>query len=151
MYWFITLLWFIGGIVIFWIILSHKWNRIDPLFRQALQYCRTFHPVPGDPSYIDLKFSMLRHSVFFLISSVILYFSDSGFVLNIILFLNSLYAALSIFRYWGRKHELAALSADPEKRNVATMIAVPIKDSFSVVIHAILCPILITILLIIKP
>lgn len=151
MYWFITLLWFIGGIVIFWSILSHKWNRIDPLFRQALQYSRTFHPVPGDPSYLDLKFSMLRHSVFFLISAVILYFSDSSFVLDIILFLNSLYATLSIFRYRGRKRELAALSADPEKHNVATMIAAPIKDSFCVVIHAILCPILIAILLIIKP
>ena len=151
MYWFIATLWAIGGTVILWVVLSHKWNRIDPLFRRALQLSRTFHPIPGDLSYLDLKFSMLRHAVFFLISAIILYFSNSSLVSNIILFLNGLYAILSIFRYRGRKQKLAELAADPEEQNAAIIIATPIKDSFCCVVHAVLCDIFIAILLLLKP
>lgn len=154
MYWCIALLWFIGGSVLFWSILSSKWNRMDALTRSTLRFSRIFHSVPGYPSYLDLKLSMLRHAIFFLISAIIIYFTDwekNDFISNTILFLNLLYCGLSIFRYRGRKRELAKLAADPEQQCVAEMIAIPIKDSFCVVVHAALCPIIVTILFIIKP
>ena len=56
MYWAITVLWTILGLVSCWVILSNKWNKIDRLTQLALQTARIYHPIPGDEivGYITL-------------------------------------------------------------------------------------------------
>ena len=151
MYWAIALSWGIGGTVVFWCVLSSKWNRIDPIFRQVLQTSRIFHPVPGYPGYLDLKFSVLRHSVIFLISSVVIYFIKINFISTIILFLNAIYCLFPICRYRFRKKDVAEAYARPNGQATAEIISIPVKDSFCTVAHAILSAALIGVLYIICP
>lgn len=151
MYWAITFSWFIVGTVVFWSVLSNKWNKIDPLFRKVLQTSRIFHPVPGDSGYLDLKFSMLRHSIAFLIFSAIIYFVKVDFVLSIILFLNVLYCWLPISRYRFRKKDVAETAMRPNGQATAEIISIPVKDSLCTVTHAIISAILIWVLYAIRP
>lgn len=151
MYWVIALSWFIGGTVVFWSVLSSKWNRIDPLFRRFLQTSRIFHPIPGDPGYLDLKFSVLRHSIVFVISSIVIYFVKIDFVLTVVLFLNILYCLLSVSRYRIRKKDVAETAARPDGQATAEIISIPVKDSFCAVVHALISAVLIWILYAIRP
>lgn len=151
MYWLITGSWTILSTVVFWIILSFKWKRIDRLTFHAIQYSRKFHPIPGDPGYLDIKFSILRHSVFFLLSSVIIYYIKSDIVLTIILLVNLWYCWSSISRYKMRREIIKTKALDPDGKAAAEIISIPVTDSFAAVIHAIGCLVLIYILYAIRP
>jgi hypothetical protein len=136
MYWAITVLWTILGLVSCWVILSNKWNKIDRLTQLALQTARIYHPIPGDENYLDLKFSVLRHSFFFALSSVLIYFIKSDFWLTVILIICLLYHGyMTVKRYRYRKKELESASSMATKE----VIKIPINDSFVVIVHAIAC------------
>lgn len=148
MYWAITVLWTIVGLVSFWVILSNKWNKIDRLIQLALQTARIYHPIPGDENYLDLKFSILRHSFFFALSSVLIYFIKSDFWLTVILIICFLYhGCMTVIRYRNRKKELESTSS------MATIevIKVPINDSFVIVVHAITCLVFTYVLYAVRP
>lgn len=152
MYWAITLLWFFLGLAIAWISLTLKWNNIDPMYRGMFRTFMIFNPIPGHDNYTDLKFSVLRHSLAFLISSVPIYFlPDSRFILRVILFLNLIYAFFSVNRYHFRKKHLAETRKDPESEATAKIISIPIQDSFVTVLHAVICSALLYVLYGIRP
>lgn len=148
MYWIITVLWTILGLVSFWVILSNKWNKIDRLIQLALQTAKTFHSIPGDENYLDLKFSVLRHSFVFVLSSVLIYFIKSDFWLTVILIICFLYhGCMTVIRYRYRKKELANTSS----KETIEIIKIPINDSFAIVVHAISCLVFTYVLYAIRP
>lgn len=151
MYWIIALLWFFLGTIAFWVVLGSRWNKIDPIFQSVLQTSRIFHPVPGEPGYLDLKFSVLRHSIVFLASSAIIFWVKANFILSILLFINVLYCMMSISRYQFRKKDVAEAAMRPNGQATATIIAIPVRDSFCAVVHAVVCVILLYVLYAIRP
>lgn len=150
MYWLISILWTFIGLIGFWTALSKKWSKMDRLTIGALQTVRVFHPVPGDAGYLDLKFSIVRHSILFLIASVLFFFVKSDFVLTIILYVSLIYhIIIPVSRYRARTNHIAALKK--ESSATAEFAAVPVKDSFCVVIHAIISFVLTWVLYAIRP
>lgn len=150
MYWLISILWVLVGLIVFWVTLSKKWNRIDRLTLGALHTVRMFHPIPGDDGYLDLKFSIVRHVLFFLIASVLFFFVKSDFVLTITLYVSFIYHAIIPYqRYRMRKKHIA----DIRKKSDATahFAEIPVKDSFCVVVHAIISLVLTWFLYAIRP
>ena len=108
MYWTLTVVWFILGLILFWNVLSSKWNRIDPLYRSMFRTFMILNPIPGHERYLDLKFSVLRHSVVFIVSAALIYwFHDARFLLNTVLTLNLLYTFSVFSRYRMRRKHLA--------------------------------------------
>lgn len=160
MYWIITLSVSIGGLLLLWTILTAKWSRvtcahdsIDHRFQLSLIHTtRTLQPwLPGDPGYLDLKFSVLRHAFVFGVSAVILRFVGYGFWESAITFVNLLYVWLPISRYRYRKKMTEALAAEnrrahrdnPEEaegfREILKLHNALIRDSFVVIPYAIVC------------
>ena len=150
MYWIISILWSVLGTIAFCSFLTYRWNKIDPFWQQMLDTFRILHPIPG-PGYLDLKFSIIRHALFFLASSFIIFYVKIRFILNSILFLNVLYCWMPITRYKFRKKDVAEASARPSGQSTASAISVPIKDSFCTVVHAVGCVIILYILYAIRP
>lgn len=150
MYWLISISWTFVGLIVFWITLSNKWKRIDRLTLGALHTVRIFHPIPGDTNYLDLKFSVVRHSVLFLIASALFYFVRSDFVLTVTLYASMVYHGIvPVQRYRMRKKHIADLR---EKSDATAHFAeIPVKDSFCVVIHAIISLALTWVLYAIRP
>ena len=151
MFWIITIAWFILGTAAFWITLSIKWTRIDPLFQGLFETFRIFHPIPGFPNYLDLKFSVLRHAVVFLVSAALIFWINIKWVIGLVLFLNVLYAGMTISRYKHRKRDVAETALRPNSKDTATIIAIPVRDSFCVVVFSVICSALLYILSAIKP
>lgn len=151
MYWFISVLWCVVGTLSFWIILSFKWSKIDVLYAKSLPTLTKFHPVPGHPRYMDLKFSLLRHALFFLVSSVIVYFVKLDIFLSIVTLLNLLYAVLTIYKYRYRKKYLLGIQKDEDHLALAQIMSIPVKDSFCIVIFSVVCYIVLMVLYLIRP
>ena len=145
MYWVITFGWTILGCLILWTLLSIKWNRIDPLISSMFHTMRRFHGTPGTEGYLDLKFSVLRHSVVFLLSALVIALFDSRFMTSVISFVNLLYCWMPIARYRYRKKELHSVRSEGSAE-LAGFMAIPIKDSFCTVVHAVISTVLIYIL-----
>lgn len=150
MFWIITIAWFILGTAAFWIMLSIKWARIDPLFRRMFETFRVFHPIPGFPNYLDLKFSVLRHAIVFLASSALIFWVNTKWFISVLLFLNVLYAWLTISRYTHRKRDVAETAMRPTGKDTAAIIAIPVRDSFCVVVFSVICSATLYILFAIK-
>lgn len=152
MYWTLSIAWFLGGLIVFWATLTKKWRSIDSLTLCVLRSARMFHPIPGDVGYWDLKFSVLRHTVFFLIASILFFFVKSDFVLTVVLAVSMLYhGVMPVQRYRVRKDHIASLYRDEESRASAEFCAIPVRDSFCVVVHAIITLVLTWILYAIRP
>ena len=160
MYWIITLSVSIGGSLLLWAILSAKWNRVahtnDPvgrtLYSQLISSVRAMeYWLPGDPGYLDLKFSVLRHAFVFGVSAVILRFVGYGFWESVIAWANLLYALIPANRYRSRKRMLGLTAAEnrrdlrehPEDaegfREVLRLHEALIRDSFVVVPYGFIC------------
>ena len=171
MYWTITLAVSLGGLLLLWAILSAKWNRVsganDPVCRtlntQLINSVRAAEPwLPGDPGYLDLKFSVLRHAFVFAVSAVILRFVGYGFWETVITFVNLLYAWLPISRYRYRKKLLSETAArnrrdlreHPEDadgfRAILRLHENLIRDSFVVVPYGVICCVALVILMLLK-
>lgn len=150
-YWSISLLWGIIGLFIFWGILSAKWAKLDPLFVRMLDKFRLLNPIPGHPGYMDLKFSLLRHSFVFLVSAVLIFFVKVKFVLTITLTLNVFYAYSTVSRYKYRKRYLQETAREPDSEALVSYLAVPVKDSFCVVVYSVVCAIILYVLYAIRP
>ena len=151
MYWAISLTYTLLGTVIFWIILSNKWNKMDRLAQLSLQQLSVFHQIPHHPEYLDLKFSIVRHSFAFLLSSALIYWVKSDFVLTAILIINFLYCWLPISRYRYRKRDLAETASRQGGEATAHFLAIPVKDSFCVIVHSVICLALTFLLYAIRP
>ena len=160
MYWIITLSVSIGGLLLLWTILTAKWSRvtcahdsIDHRFQLSLIHTtRTLQPwLPGDPGYLDLKFSVLRHAFVFGVSAVILRFVGYGFWESVVAWANLLYALIPANRYRSRKRMLGLTAAEnrrdlqehPEDaegfREVLRLHEALIRDSFVVVPYGFIC------------
>lgn len=151
MFWIIALAWGVLGTALFWIALSIKWSKIDPLFQRMFDTFRVFHPIPGFPGYLDLKFSVLRHTVAFLISAALIFWVPINWISNIVLFLNILYTWMTISRYRVRKRDVDETAMRPNGKATAEIIAIPVKDSFCVVVFSVICTALLYILFAIRP
>lgn len=149
MYWKITLGWAILGTIVFWISLSLKWNRTDYFNRSMFRTLQLFNSTPGSERYLDLKFSVLRHSLVFLLSAALIAWIDSGFITSIITYANLLYCLLTIARYRFRKKEVRN-AINRGEQELANFMAVPVKDSFVTVIHAVATVIILYILPVLK-
>lgn len=152
MYWTLTVAWFILGLILFWNVLSSKWNRIDPLYRSMFRTFMILNPIPGHEGYLDLKFSVLRHSVVFIVSAALIYwFHDARFLLNTVLTLNLLYTFSVFSRYRMRRKHLAYVKYELKEQHTAEIIQIPIKDSRIVGIHAVICVVMLYVLYGIRP
>lgn len=150
-YWVIALAWCVGGTFVFWCFLSFKWAKLDPFFVRTLDTFRTLNPIPGYPRYMDLKFTLLRHAVAFLISAVAIFFVKINFILTLILFLNVLYAYIVISRYRYRKRYLAETAKNSDSEALLSFISIPVKDSFCTVVFSVLCVVILYILYAFRP
>ena len=151
MFWIIAIAWCVIGTAVFWITLSIKWSRIDPLYKRMFDAFRVFHPIPGLPGYLDLKFSVIRHAVVFLISAAIIFWVNIKWIVNVVLFLNILYAGMTISRYKGRKRDVVETAMRPGGKDTASIIAIPVRDSFCVVVFSVICTAIAFILLAVRP
>ena len=152
LYWLIATIWAILGAVIFWIVLSVKWSRIDRFQLMVLETSRILLPIPGHPGYLDLKFSILRHAIVFLLSAAIIYFLHNvPLLLYPLLFANTLYAMMTTQRYNARKQFIKDARNRPNGSAHADIISIPIKASFLVVIFSFACLALLFILFAIRP
>ena len=149
MYWKVTLGWAIIGTIIFWISLSLKWNRTDYFNRSMFRTLQLFNSTPGSEKYLDLKFSVLRHSFVFLLSAALIAWIDSRFITSIITYANLLYCLLTIARYRFRKKEVRN-AINRGEQELANFMAVPVKDSFVTVIHAVTSVVILYILPVLK-
>lgn len=92
MYWVLLLLWCVGGTAVFWAILSKRWKGFGAIEESFISTSRVLYPfLPGSPGYMDIKYTLLRHSAATFISAVILYFVNNRFIIYLILFLNVFY------------------------------------------------------------
>ena len=149
MYWTISLGWSIVGTVFLWIILSNRWNRLDHFHRVMIRQIRIFHQIPGTDGYFDLKFSVLRHAVVFLVSAIFMSWARVGFFTTTITFLNLVYCYFPIARYRFRKKEV--LNAENEgSTELASFMSILVRDSFCCVLHAVISAILLYILILFK-
>ena len=152
MYWFVTFFTSVILAVVFWVTLTRKWDKTAQKdgniywYADMIKMARTFDPdLPGFDSYMDQKFSLLRHSVIFLISSLVLYFLHGGFLENCILVGNVLYAYLSISRYRYRMRECVnAKSIEGPAKQLRMAL---VKDSFITVIYSVVCSLSLFVLL----
>lgn len=153
MYWLIALTWGLIGTIIFWSHLSQQWLKIDSLERLAVCTLSFFHSVPADADtgYLPLQFSILRHAFVFLISSILIYFVKTDFILTIILLINLLYCWLPISRYRNRKKDIAETASRPNGQATAQMLSIFVKDSFCTIIHSVGCAIILYVLYAIRP
>lgn len=153
MYWIIALLWGVVGTALFWIHLSMRWKKINPIDKMFIPVLSRSHFIPAEPDtgYLGLQFSIVRHAVVFLISALVLFFAKSFIVIHIIFPLNTLYCWSPISRYRFRRRDLKDTTADPDKSHYADLLSVLVKDSFCTVVHAICCVLILFVLLAIKP
>ena len=149
MYWTITLLISLGGLVVCWSILSARWQTVsgsrsyDPVRRamypRLIQLARTFHPIlPGHPGYMDLKFSLLRHALAFFVSAGLLRLLGSRFWETALLGANLLYAGLTVWVYLQRKQELQEIALESTEREQLTVPTRLVRDSFVVVAYSVI-------------
>lgn len=147
MYWSITLLVSLGGAALCWSILSSRWRIVsgagDPVLRviapQLIQSARTMHPVlPGQPEYLDLKFSLLRHALAFFVSAGLLWLWDSRFWETVLLWANLLYAGLTAWAYSNRKQELQEIALESTERIQLVIPTRLVRDSFIVVAYSVI-------------
>lgn len=151
LYWIIVLAWSVIGTLIFWFILSVKWSKLDPLFVRMLDTFRVMNPIPGYPGYLDLKFTVLRHAIVFIISSTLIFYVKVKFVLSIVLFLNLIYAYSTISRYRFRKQHLRDTARRPNSEATLSFISIPVRDSFCTVVYSVLCVVFLYVLFAIRP
>jgi len=139
MYWIISFSWCVVGTAIFWMSLSAKWRRLDTAKVLTIDTFRVLHPVaPGHKNYLDLKFTLLRHAAAFLISSIIIFFVNSSFLIKLVLFLNILYIWSPVGRYRYRKKYIKEIMNDEAKETVSFLNTL-VKDSFCTVVYSVIC------------
>lgn len=149
MYWTITLLISLGGLIVCWNVLSSRWRIVngsgsyDPVRRKLnpmlIQAARTFHPIlPGDPGYLDLKFSLLRHALAFFVSAGLLRLLDSRFWETALLWVNLMYAILTCWVYSKRKQELQEIALESTEREQLVIPTELVRDSFVVVAYSVI-------------
>ena len=139
MYWFLTWLWSIGGTALIWNLLSMRWDEIDLLEQYFIKSARTFHRTPGMDGYMDLKYSALRRSIVFVVSSAIIYWFDSLFMWMLVSIVNLAYCWLSRFVYKERKAEVEKVARESETEDYARLLAIPVTDSHLVVLYTYGC------------
>ena len=137
-YWIIVLSFTFVGTAIAWKTLTHLWNKYDPITLRALPMLRAGHSMPGDPNYLDLKFSLARHAFMFLVTATIMYWVQSPLI-RIIFLLGgyAFYTATLISRYQYRKDIINNLAASEESKALAEMLTKPFKDSKVVVVYSV--------------
>lgn len=151
-YWMISFSWAVLGTAVFWCVLSSKWKKIDPLYASCIHSYRILEPIiPGDPGYLDIKFTLVRHGFTFLVSSFIIYFVKVKFILSIILIMNGLYALSTISRYNYRRRYLQEEAKNPDNESSISIISIPVKDSLCAVVYSVLCVVILYILYVTRP
>ena len=147
LYWIVVAAWGIVGLVVFWGILSYRWQQIPPELVSVIQLGMVLHPIlPGHTRYMELKFTVLRHAIVFAITAVLICYVKNKFALSMLLQLNFWYAALAFYRYNSRKKYLATLG-----QASIDAYAIPVSDSFYGVAHAIVCVAVLYVLYGIRP
>lgn len=138
LYWIITLSFTFVGTAIAWIMLSHLWKQFDFITIRVLPQLSKWNNMPGDPNYMDLKFSLARHAFMFLVTATIMYWIQSPLI-RIIFLLGgyAFYTATLISRYQYRKDIINNLAASEESKALAEMLTKPFKDSKVVVIYSV--------------
>jgi len=149
LYWIITALWCVFGTAIFWIIFNAKWAGMDRDIADRVKASTMTYGTPGYQNYADLKFSILRHTVFFLIVASLMYIWPNKILCGIVATFELLYSLLPIQRYNARRKILAELTAAGE--DDANFLKKPVSDSFLCVIHAALCVVFTYVLYGIRP
>lgn len=147
MYWTIALFVSLGGLAVCWSVLSSRWRIVigngDPVLKylnpQLVRMVRTLHPIlPGDPDYLDLKFSLLRHALVFLISAGLIWLLDSRFWEWGILCGNVLYALLRCRVHSARKLELQEIALESSAREELIIPSLLVRDAFVVVVYSVI-------------
>lgn len=153
LYWVISIAWTLFSIVFFCLFLTVRWKKLDPFDRISVDRLSILHSVPGNSElgYLDLKFSIIRHSVAFLATSFIFFFVKIQFILYIVLVLSSVYCWFPIFRYINRKKHLQETMLRPEGSAVARLIAVHIQNSTCTFVNAIIIGVLQFVLFALRP
>ena len=85
----------------------------------------------------------------FLLSAALIAWIDSRFITSIITYANLLYCLLTIARYRFRKKEVRN-AINRGEQELANFMAVPVKDSFVTVIHAVTSVVILYILPVLK-
>lgn len=146
LYWIVVFTWGFACAVIFWCILSYRWKQIPPIFINAIRTGMMFHPIPGHSRYMDLKFSLLRHAVAFIVAAVLIYYVKNKFAQQMILFFCLLYADSRVYTYIERKKHLTTID-----KASCEIYSITVYDSFYVVVYSILCVVFLYILYGIRP
>ncbi len=149
LYWIIAALWCVLGTAIFWIIFSAKWAEMACDIAERVKASTMTHGTPGYRNYADLKFSILRHAVFFLLVASLMYIWPNKILCWIVTTFQLWYSLLPILRYNSRRKILAELDAAGVED--ADFLKKPISDSFLCVIHAALCVVFTYVLYWIRP
>ena len=150
-YWIIALSFTFVGTAIAWKTLTHLWNKYDTFTMQALPTSRAGTNMPGEVSYLDLKFSLARHAFMFLVTAGIFFWVQSPIMIKIFLYGYAFYTATAILRYLNRKATIKDLSASEETKGLAEWYTKPFKDSRVVVIYSICAELALFVLYAIRP
>lgn len=151
MYWKIALVWLIAATSILWYVLSEKWKTLDEFEKVGIARFRMMNPIPGMENYMDLKFSVIRHALCFLISSLLIYYVNLSWIIYIVMAVNALYTLLPVLRYMNRKRYLEERSRESENSSAAVKyMSIPVKDSFCTVVYSVLSYVVLAALMFIK-
>ena len=150
-YWIITLVFALVGTAIAWRLLTHLWNKYDRITITILPQLRAGTNMPGEYNYWDLKFSLLRHAVMFLVTAAIMFWVESRIIINVFFYGYGFYTTSVIVRYLGRKDIIKNLSATEEEKALADMLTKPFKDSRVVLIYSICASVVVFVLYAIRP
>lgn len=150
-YWIITLVFVFVGTPVAWKILTYLWNKYDRLTITVLPQLRAGTNMPGEYNYWDLKFSLARHAVMFIITAAVIFWVESRIILNIFFYGYGLYTASVIVRHSNRKDILKKLSNSEEERALADMLKKPFKDSRVILVYSVCASIVAIILYAIRP
>lgn len=151
LYWIITLSFVLIGTVIAWKTLTNRWNEYDPITLSALPILRAGRNMPGDYNYLDLKFSIARHAVAFLITAAIMFWLPSSVITNVFFFGYGFYTVSVVVRYTNRKGIIKDLNKTEEEKALAEMLSKPLKDSRVVMIYSLCAELAVLVLYVIRP
>jgi len=139
MYWYIVAGWSVLGLAVFWGILTTRWDaKVQAsggvyMWDSVVSMANKMHGFAVQPNYLNFKMSVLRHTVAFGLSAVIL-----NFVISIpwcsiaIVALNLTYAFLAYYRYREYKAEANSSGA------IGVELKKIVDDAVVVVYHAVI-------------
>ena len=151
MFWVFTVLFTIIGVCASFVILTILYKKhINSWFEQDTLMIYAFNGMPHCKVYWDLKFSILRHAVVFLVAAVIFYYSDVSWLIRIFLYGYSFYTTTTLLRYWYRKDIIKSNIAEG-RLALADSLKNPLKASMVVVFFSVCANISLFILYAIRP